>query len=1209
MSEPNNPNGDLAARVRDVINDCLQRRATGEDIVDDEIIAAHTELMPKLGEELRNLSCNAALRDKTAPSMPVLAETVSFGGSSTGSGRLEVRCPNCHAPTEVAVDTTLTDLVCSICGSHFSLVDQSKSSRMAPSLVKLGHFELIERVGVGSFGSVWKARDKDLDRTVAIKIPRAGCMTADEQEKFFREARAAAQLRHPNIVSVHEVGRDGESVYIVSDFVRGVTLGDWLTGQQFTNREAAELCVQITNALQHAHDHGVIHRDLKPANIIIDFDGQPHLMDFGIARRESGEITITMDGQVLGTPAYMSPEQAQGEAHTADRRSDIYSLGVILFQLLTGELPFRGNARMLIKQVIQDAPPSPRKLNANVERDLETITLKCLEKDSARRYQTARDLSSDLKCYLSGEPIKARPVSRMEHVWRWCKRHPDVASLSAALLLLLLGLAVGAGIVAAMQARSYRALQNQVAHNLFQRANQEHDAGRIDQGIALLSRSYDFARRADSDTRLQSSIRTLLAGWVEHGGQPVVQNRAVLAATFSPDGETMLIGGHDPQCRASFWDASTLSPLGEPIQHDGAVRAVAYSPDGSLAITGSEDGTAALWDTQSRIAVGKTLLHAQKPSKNLVLGVAFGLEGIVATGGTDGMVRLWQAPDGEPIGNPLHHNGRVSTVAFHPNGHAILTGCYDGTVQLWRLESQDRLGAPFRVKKRPVYAARFSPDGSKILTGCSNGFAQLWDSKTGMPIGELSGHTNEVYSVAFSPDGRSILTGSHDNTAQLWDTKTLKRIGPPLRHGGWVMSVDFSPDGQTLITSGADQTVRLWDIFDSDGRILRHKGNIVGMSFSSNGQFVATIGDDATARIWDAHTAQPLGTPMVHDAPIQTMAISQDGKTLVTGSTDKVLRWNTESGVLLGDPWVSSGEVRKVEFSADGTMLLVYCVNEKNRTVELRGFPQGEARVKPLDFDTNSLLLASSSDKHSIVMGHRYGPLISTARIWRVFPQAAPQHMLKHESLVADAAFSRDGRRIVTGGRDQCVRVWNTRTGDEKIVYKQHNGVVNAVSISDDGGLILSGSDDMTARLWDVRTNSALGSPLQHADRVLKVAITPDSRLAVTICDDGSAYLWDVFTCKLVTQPMLFEIGVVDCDIRPDSSAILFRCVDGSARLYDIPPPVPDKPELIRAWALAHSGFEVDDSFEPRQFSQAEWLNALKELHLLENIGTAGSLR
>jgi tetratricopeptide (TPR) repeat protein len=359
-----------------------------------------------------------------------------------GSGRLEVRCPNCHAPTEVAVDTALTDLTCGSCGSHFSIVDKSKATRMAPPLSQMGRFQLIERLGVGGFGSVWKARDQELDRSVAIKIPRASGMSPDDQEKFFREARAAAQLRHPNIVSVHEVGRDGDSVYIVSDFVRGVTLGDWLTAQQLTGREAAELCAKVADALHHAHERGVVHRDLKPANIMIDGAGEPHVMDFGLARREVGEVTMTVDGQVLGTPAYMSPEQAQGEAHTADRRSDVYSLGVILFQLLTGELPFRGNARMIMHQVIHDDPPSPRKLNANIKRDLETIALKCLEKSPERRYESMVELADELRRFLRGQPIHARPATRLERGWRWGRRNPVTASMACLVVIAtLLGFA------------------------------------------------------------------------------------------------------------------------------------------------------------------------------------------------------------------------------------------------------------------------------------------------------------------------------------------------------------------------------------------------------------------------------------------------------------------------------------------------------------------------------------------------------------------------------------------------------------------------------------------------------------------------------------------------------------------------------------------------------------------------------------------------
>ena len=276
-----------------LLADYMRRIDRGEQVDQEALIAAH----PELAKELRKYFSQAVALECFAD-----VATADFARQATFRNALRIRCPHCHAPTELLADAHLADITCATCGSHFSLVDQREATRAAPLLTKLGRFELIERLGVGGFGSVWKARDRELDRTVAIKIPHQGALSVEEQEKFFREARTAAQLRHPNIVSVHEVGRDGDAVYIVSDFVRGITLGDWLTGQHPTSREAAELCAKIADALHHAHEQGVVHRDLKPANIMIDDDGQPHLMDFGLARREVGEVTVTIDGQVLGTP-------------------------------------------------------------------------------------------------------------------------------------------------------------------------------------------------------------------------------------------------------------------------------------------------------------------------------------------------------------------------------------------------------------------------------------------------------------------------------------------------------------------------------------------------------------------------------------------------------------------------------------------------------------------------------------------------------------------------------------------------------------------------------------------------------------------------------------------------------------------------------------------------------------------------------------------
>ena len=315
----------------------------------------------------------------------------------------------------------------------------------------LGRFDLLEEVGAGGFGSVWRARDRELGRIVAVKIAYRNQISAFEAEEFFHEARATAKLSHPNIVKVLELGYEDGQAYIVNEFVDGPNLGKWLEIHPVTPREAAQLSIHIANSLDHAHQAGIIHRDLKPSNILIAADGAPHLVDFGLAKREPTETSITLEGRVLGTPAYMAPEQAQGESDTADHRADVYSLGVVLFEMLTGDRPFRGNISTLLQQVIEQDAPSPRTLNASVPRELEAICLKCLAKDRRRRYESAAYLADDLQRFLDGKPIEARPITIAARGWRWCVRNPLFATMVAVLGGLLIALAIVGPLVAIQQ--------------------------------------------------------------------------------------------------------------------------------------------------------------------------------------------------------------------------------------------------------------------------------------------------------------------------------------------------------------------------------------------------------------------------------------------------------------------------------------------------------------------------------------------------------------------------------------------------------------------------------------------------------------------------------------------------------------------------------------------------------------------------------------
>jgi WD40 repeat protein len=1003
---------------------------------------------------------------------------------------------------------------------------------------EIAGLEIIAELGRGGMGVVYQAWQPDLNRFVAVKMILAGRgANPSDLVRFRAEAEAIGRVDHPGVVHIYSLGEQDGCPYYTMEFVDGGSLALKLAGTPLSPRTAAELVAQVALAAHAAHQRGIIHRDLKPGNILlapsdqgIRLDGDatawlPKIGDFGLAKIfRAGSESPTLSGAILGTPSYIAPEQARGESTAIGPATDVYALGAILYELLTGHPPFKAATPLeTLQQVLSCDPVSPRRLQPVVPRDLETVCLQCLAKDPHKRYAGADALADDLQQFLRGQPVRARPVGLLQRSLKWAKRRPGVATL----ILVLIGtVSLGFALVTwkwreALAAQTQAELKGQEEAQQRQ-ANQRLVVSMlIDQGIDLCERGeiprgllqlgHGLQRHADIDPPLERVIRFNLADWserlcplrlcVEHFGR-------VLAVAFHPDGSLIAVGCGDR--KVFLRDVRTGQAVGSPLLLPGRAHALAFSPDGERLLVGTDDpgktkGTVSLWQVKTATQVGR-LWEQNGP----VWAVAFSGDGKrFVTGGTHGArggaMQLWDAIGGQPLGEPWLHPRPVRAVALSVDGKLAASGCEDRKARVYEVAS----GKLVRALRHGgwVEAVAFSPDGGTLATGSRDSLARLWEVHTWRRRRQPLSHQGHVTAVTFRRDGAVLLTGSRDTRARLWDVRTGKPIRHPLAHQNPITAVAFRPDGGQVVTGSLDRTVRFWDLpaaprpitlahhnlgqvwaaaFQAHdgliltassvfvqrwrpdqgkpvGKPLRLAGTFQALAFHPRGTLAATGGSDKTARLWDLVKGEPRGEPLSHPDAVLAVALGRGGQVLATACADGNVRlWHAQTRQPLGEPLGPCGRVRALAFRPSDGLLLVTGGGDK--IVRLWNLPQGKCVRK----------LSGSQD------------------------------------TITAVAWSPDGQRLAVGSDDWTARVYDAETGKPIGPPRRCGGAVTSVAFDPSGALLLTASRDGKARFWDVATGKPLGAPLEHHAPVRSVAVSPSGKRALTASEDMTASLWPV---------------------------------------------------------------------------------------------------
>jgi WD40 repeat protein len=1019
-----------------------------------------------------------------------------------------------------------------------------RPTRLAePALpARIGPYRIVRRLGEGGMGAVYEAEQDNPRRCVALKVIRPGLLSPALLKRFAHEAQILGRLHHPGVAQIYEAGvaEDGQPFFAL-ELIRGEALDEYARRQALAPAARLDLLARVCDAVQHAHEQGVIHRDLKPGNILVDESGQPKVLDFGVARALDADVVTstghTRTGQLVGTLAYMSPEQVAADPAGLDRRSDVYTLGVILFELLAGRLPYPLEHLPLPEaaRLIQQHEPSRLgSIDTRLRGAVETIVAKALEKDRARRYQSAAELAADIRRHLRHEPIRARPPSALYQLGKFARRHKG---LVGAVLAVMAALAAGTvvsvlyAVQAAHNARVAGENARQASENERRAQYQTYRARLAAAGAALQLRDV-----ADAARQLADAPEGLRDWEWQHLRSRLDDSSAAFSA---PARATHLLPAGVE--RAGLRWAVVADQAVRVLDEQGNTQRTVPFPKGSRGL----------------LPVTSECVLFQDP-------VA---DGVARVRDETGQVWLSLAA---PAGSEIYmvavspNRKRLAVNWHNPAG---FTGVYDSSgKELARLPN---------LHTAQLWALTFSPDGTRLASGSDDGTARLWDAATGQPIGGPLYHPGrlKVLSAAFRPDGARFLTTSADGTVCQWDARTGAAVEPPYeRHTGEVWTASYSPDGQWVASGGTDRTVRLWRATGRQDALVRngHTGAVTELAFSGDGRRLGSMSEDGTVRIWEADPQDGLPVLRGHTRYVYPVAYSPDGRWLASGGWDgRVLLWDARTGEREAELPLG-GNVRALAFSPDSTWLVTGCDND----ARLQIWDVATARLrKALRGPGDTLAAVAVSPDGARIAALAYNGKLSVSEVGtgeEVF------HTAMGLALKATVAYSPDGRWLAGASEDgNSVRLWHAQTFQLAAQFSGHKGAIHAVAFSPDGRHLASGGADHVVRVWETGTGVCRAELHGHTDRVFAAAFHPGGTRLATAGRDQAVWLWDLARGEAVARLPGHANYVWSLAFSPDGKTLASGSGDKTVRLWDTAP-LKTRYEARREAAAPRPGLGLD---------------------------------